>query len=254
MGSAGGQITALVVNCAGGAPLTSFAWTSTGAGCNANFVGSTTKTQNDTVPANTSTSQAAVCTYKATVDNGSGTPQAPTATVTVAAKTTAIDCKSSSQGAALGITGNTTKYNVPWVTDSGNADYTGNGTIPPQQPGMAFVGVITVPPGAPISTNIGRIDMHEYIDTPHYRLVTVSQTPCSWGKVGDGTTFTGFGTNPNFYFTVGPNQSGYVPMQPGSTWYVNVVMQDPAKIPPKGNMCGSTTCNMVLEFWKPNGS
>ena len=254
MGSAGGTITPLVVNCAGGAPLTSFVWTATGAGCNANFSGSSNKTQNDTLPANTSTSQAATCTYKATVDNGSGTPQAPTATVTVAAKTSSIDCKSSPQGSALGITGNTTTYNVPWVTDSGNADYTGNGTIPPQKPGMAFVGVIKVPAGAPTGNTYGQIDLHEYIDTPHYRLVTISQTPCSWGTVGDGTTFTQFGIGPRFYFTVGGNATGYASMAPGSTWYVNVVMQDPAKVPPKGNQCGTTTCNMVLEFWKPNGT
>ncbi len=254
MGSSGGAISQLKVSCAGGAPLTTFAWTATGGGCNANFVPSTTNKQDDTVPSNPSSTQAATCTYKATVDNGSGTPQAPTATVTIAAKTTSLDCKSSPQGAALGITGSTTTYNVPWVTDSGNTDYTGNGTLPPQKAGMAFVGVIKVPAGAPTGTNIGRIDTHEYIDTTKYRLVTVSQTPCSWGKPGDGTTFTQFGTNPNFYFTVGPNSGGYVPMQPGSTWYVNIVMQDPSKIPPKGNTCGTLTCNMVLEFWKPNGT
>jgi len=253
MGSAGGAINKLTVACAGGAPLTTFTWTASGT-CNPSFVPSTTNQQNDNLPANTSTTQAATCTYKATVDNGSGSPQAPTATASVAAKTTAIDCKSSPQGAALGITGSTTTYNVPWVVDSGNADYTGNGTVPPEKPGMAYVGVIKVPAGAPTGNNTGRMDLHEYIDTPHYRLVTLSQTPCSWGTVGDGLTFTQFGLDPNFYFTVGGSLAGYASMQPGSTWYVNVVMQDPAKIPPKGNQCGSTTCNMVLEFWKPNGT
>jgi hypothetical protein len=257
LGSSGGAISQLKVTCAGGAPLTSFTWSATGGGCNLSFSPSSTNKQDDTLPSNPSTSSAAVCTYKAIVDNGSGSPQAPTATVTVAAKAgAAISCSdgaSATPPSVSGVTGSTTNYNVPWVTDSGNSDYTGNGTLPPQKPGMAFVAKIQVPATAPMNPNaIGRIDIHEYIDTPHYRWMSVSSSPCSWSKTMD--IYNQFQLGTNFQFTIGPNTQGLISLMPGQTYYVNIVMQNPAKTPPQGNMCGTTTCNMVLEFFKPNGT
>jgi hypothetical protein len=165
-----------------------------------------------------------------------------------------IDCKAVG---VVGITGPTIVYDVPWVVDSGNADHTGNGTIPDMQPGMAWVGIIRVPPGAPQSPTItGRIDIHEYPDAPHMRWVTVSTTPCTWGQPGDGS-YTEFDLGPSFLLTVGPNSFGsttepVIPMPPGATYYVNVRVQSPSK--PTGNQCGSSTCNFVLEFFKPNGT
>jgi hypothetical protein len=254
LGSAGGTINQLVATCAGGATPFTFAWARTG-NCGGTSAMSSSATQGDSVPANTGAGSLS-CTYTATVSNPSGSAT-PSATVTVAGKTSGIDCKSSAQGLPLGsgISGNTSTIQIPWVIDSANTLLTGNGTIAPQHSGMAVVGVIQVPPGAATSSNIGRIDIHEYGSTPIYRLATLSQTPCSWGNPLDPATFTSFQLDPNFYFTVGPNSSGYAQMQPGSTWYINVVMQNPTKVPPKGDTCGSADpCNFVIEFWKPNGT
>ncbi len=218
---------------------------------------SSTATQTDNIPANTLTSSLS-CTYTANVSNGSGSASpSPTATVTVNGTSSAIDCKATAQGPphGAGVTSTTTTMQIPWVVDSGNTLLTGHTPWLSEHSGMAVVGVIQVPAGAPQSSNIGRIDVHEYGSGPVYRLVTVSKTPCLWGTQGDGTTFTGYQLDPNFYFTVGPNSSGYIPMMPGETWYVNIVMQNPTKTPPQGDTCKTADpCNFVIEFWKPNGS
>ncbi len=245
----GGPVS-LSVACGGGAPLTTFAWSATGSGCSSTFGNPTTPIATDTLPPNSGTS-ATGCTYTATVGNGTAPTAAPSLLVPVAAPPTVIDCKAAG---VLGITGPTIVYDVPWVVDSGNADHTGNGTIPDMQPGMAWVGVVHVPPTAPANpSNTGRMDIHEYPDAPYMRWVTVTTTPCTWGQPGDGSA-TLFNLGPSFLFTIGPNSLGSAVLQfvAGGTYYVNLRMQKPTN--PTGNTCGGTTCNFVLEFFKPNGT
>jgi len=238
MGSSGGPIGKLTVACAGGAPLTSFVWSVSGT-CNPSFVPSGASTQNDSLPANASTTTAATCTYKATVDNGSGTPQAPTATVTVAAAAGTIDCMLG------GVPNKTLVQNIPWVTDSGITPTGSAYGLPDLRTGWAYVGVIKVPANAnPSATAIGRADVFEYGDNAHRRWVTLSPSACTW--VVPGPVGTAYQNEPTVRFTVGPNTNmSYMQLTPGQTYYLNIKMVDPYS---GGGQCGSGTCNLNVEF------
>ena len=152
----------MTVSCSGGAPATTWLWsTNGGAGCNANFVASTTATQTDTLPGNT-TASAASCTYKVDVSNATGhVVTMPTATVTVAGtgSTPPIACQPGGATPA-NVTTDLTKTIVQpldWNQSAINATSA-------MKAGVAWVGVLTVPanvPGVPSPAN-GRVAWADY--------------------------------------------------------------------------------------------
>ena len=240
-------ISPMTVSCSAGAPLTTFAWTTGGgAGCNPNFVGSTTATQTDTLPGNTGTSGAS-CGYTATVGNGSGTAT-PTATVTVAGTGggTNISCQPGGSNPA-NVTTDLTKTLVQ-VLDWNQAAINGTSAM---KTGVAWVGILTVPTsGITVpSTANGRIVEADWGGSMENVWMTVASTPCTWGASAT-TLATTFGADGG-WGNVSVGGTG-ISLTPGQTYYINVQSWNPTKN--KTQCATPATCNITVQWYKPSGT
>jgi hypothetical protein len=205
--AAGFQAT-LTMNCtAGGAP-TSYAWTGTGA------AGMTTQTVGPiTVNATTN--------FTATASNATGTSAVAAATVTITG------------GGGGG--GSVVCAGFP-TTLSENIAYDGPGGVGATSlttyntGGFAATGALVVQFTTPAVTTaptrgIGSISLVEFSGPPTTRTGSISTTPCDFttgitGQAGVSSAFVD--SEPKVYFSLGIERSGYLQLQPSTTYYFNV--------------------------------
>ena len=130
---------------------------------------------------------------------------------------------------------------------SSGGGFAGNGTL--------VVRFTTPAVPTPPSSGKGSIGVSEYQDPPTPRSGSLSTQPCDFtvgltGAHGLSTVFAG-DIEPIVYFTLGYVKSGYIELQPSTTYYLNV-----------NNYIGSTlyctsgdgTCNVLMTLYKQPGT
>ena len=227
MTSAGGSV-ALSANCT--TTMTSFAWTK-----GSSSLG-TTSTASDTLPANTGTSSVSN-TYGLTACNASSQcVPATSTTVFVPAAGGAPIPPGTISGSGFNKTLN---VDLPWTsTTSASRILTSNfGGF-----GANDAMVIQLhPPAGALSTAYGSVALYEWGGGPITRLAVISTTPCDFSTANAATLYNvQKGNDPKFILKVGGTQPiGYVLLQPGVTYYLNV----------KNSGCPTgSQCNMNVDF------
>jgi hypothetical protein len=199
--TAGVQVT-LTINCTGGGPATAWAWTGGGA------QGMTTQTTTP-ITVNTTT------TFTATASNAGGTSAPAGATVTIGGSGT-ISCSGMPSTLVENMAWDTagSPYTVAYTYNTGG--FAGNG---------ALVVVFTTPSvTTPPTSGKGNIGTVEFSGPPAERKGSLSTTPCDFttGIIQPNVPSTVFDTDePTIYFTLGYTKTGYLQLQPNTTYYWN---------------------------------
>lgn len=231
LATAGGPITA-DVNCSGGGPANTWTWKK-----NAVAFG-TTKSVNDTLPANALTAPVTY-TYEATACNGPSCAAPVTTTFTVAGTAPPSMCSQYT---------NVVQFNLPWGgfvdTHNLNPNFMANGVA---------VGKFTVPPGfTQSSSGLGQASAVAFIDGAAYRTMTLSTQACDFRTTTDPTGNNGplsrtIDQNPGLWFSTVSSGFYFVRLTPGQTYYVNIRNTDGSG----NNTCGTATCNMRVSISTP---
>jgi hypothetical protein len=103
------------------------------------------------------------------------------------------------------------------------------------------------PPAGALSTAYGSISLYEWGGGPISRLSVISTTPCDFSTANAATLYNASkGADPKIIFKVGGTQPiGYVLLQPGVTYYLNV----------KNTGCAAgSSCNMGGDFTTAPGT
>src|SRR5581483_6992646 len=158
-------------------------------------------------------------TYFVTVSNGSGSTTASGSyTVTTNGGNTGGGGNSGG-GNACSQFGSTLTLNAAWPPSGQTIRYLsasvsgfGNNTV--------MVGQFTVPTNARLG--FGRITVAEYGGAPTIRTTVLSDKPCDFGPQ-QSPYASSVGVTTTVNFSVGPNVWGYPALNPGQTYYLNVV-------------------------------
>ena len=222
----GGGAVVLTASCTGGGAPTSYAWT-----------GNNLPTPTATNVA--STSITATTTFTVTPSNGGGNGNTASVTVNVA-------------GSVVGFCG---QYaNVPPIVNAtwgqqGSWQSTASGNFGDN---TVWVFKLTVPPGTPVSTVVGRFTVSEYQGPSTPRQLSISTQACDF-RLTDYTGVNGplqacnNGTTCEISYGVVslPFQFGPAGLTAGQTYYINV--RNYSFFPsPGGYDCGRTSCNALM--------
>jgi hypothetical protein len=166
-------------------------------------------------------------TFTATASNAGGTSPPASATVTIGGGGGGITCTGFANTRVLPITWSSTGVGVPILVYSKDAGGFG--------PNDALVVSFTTPSGT--SVNLGELDTGEYQSGTADIIMELSSTACDFSaarNTGQGVTFG---------FSVGPNSQGALPLNPSTTYYVNM----------KHNGTCTGVCNVIFTLKKPSG-
>jgi len=210
-----GTIVNLTLNCTtGGAPSANgYVWTGAGTG------GMTGITAGP-ITVNQST------TFTATASNAGGTSAAASATVSITGGG-GINCTGFTNTRVLPITWSSSGVGVPIIVYS--KDVGGFG------PNDALVVSFTTPSGT--ANTVGSLETGEYQSGTADIILEVATTACDFAAARN----TGQGVS--FGFSVGPNSQGALPLNPSTTYYVNM----------KHDATCTSMCNIIFTLNKPAG-
>jgi hypothetical protein len=226
---AGVQVT-LTINCSAGGAATAWNWTSP-SGMSTQTVGPLT--------VNTTT------TFTATASNAGGSSAPASATVQIGG-TGPISCPGFSSTLVETMAWDTpgVPYTVAYTYNTGS--FAARGALVVQFTTPA----VPVPP----ASGKGNIGTVEYSGGPAVRTGSLSTKPCDFttGITGlpPGVPSTAFVTEePTIYFTLGYTKSGYLQLQPNTTYYWNEENTYNGT-----NTCSLATCDVKITITKQPGT
>jgi hypothetical protein len=232
--ASGGSITLTANNCG-----TVSSWAKNGS-----QVAQSGSTWTETIPANAGATSVSF-TYTVQGDNGSdsvtvsesaaGTPPPPI-------NNGPISCSGYSK---------TLVYDLAWVQGA-TAKTAGFGND------AIVVARFTTGPVAPGATYPANVSSIEYVDARVTRTAALSTVPCDLTGGGLGTAAADVTQGPNWTYQVGGTAplsrftltQTRVVLQPNTTYYVNITNKDGSGT----STCGGSTCNMIIQLTKPQGT
>lgn len=235
-GQPAGYQASLTLDCAsGGVPATNgYVWTGVGA------AGKTTRTVGPILVETTTT-------FTATASNGGGTSTPPASATVTIDPDASITC--------MGFPG-TLLLDIAWDTPGQGASFaytydTGGFAAKDALIVRFTTPAVPVPPtGRVHPASIGLV---EYMGSPTQRSGSLSTTPCDFttgitGQPGLSSVFAD-DVGPKVYFTLDYEDSGFLELQPSTTYYLNVDNYDGTTL-----TCSNPTCDVKVTLTKQPGT